>query len=188
MTHMQQQRAQASVLGPDLVLVRTWCWHEWHVRSTWHQQSGNIVKHSQYNTKLHLRDFRWAVWGPPVGWRLLEVLCEQAQHLKHKWVVFITGGLTFDVELTHAGSRLAGGLPPQSRIPSCWRSPRRSCRTRGWTSARPGARRPASSLSRQVLTTMVRVDDICLTHFIPVTTTPTTIMTHTIDHCIHPQL
>ena len=28
MTHMQQQRAQASVLGPDLVLVRTWCWHE----------------------------------------------------------------------------------------------------------------------------------------------------------------
>ena len=90
-----------------------------------------------------------------------------------------------DVELTHAGSRLAGGLPPQSRIPSCWRSPRRSCRTRGWTSARPGARRPASSLSRQVLTTMVRVIDICLTHFIPVTTTPTTIMTHTIDHCIH---
>ena len=32
--HMQQQRAQARKLGPDLVLVLTWCWQWTQVRST----------------------------------------------------------------------------------------------------------------------------------------------------------
>ena len=31
---MQQQRAQARKLGPDLVLVLTWCWQWTQVRST----------------------------------------------------------------------------------------------------------------------------------------------------------
>lgn len=60
-TQRQQQRAQARVLGPDLVLVLTWCWHEWHVRSTWDtnhhtsQLSGNIEK-------------RAGLTGPSLSW------------------------------------------------------------------------------------------------------------------------
>ena len=78
MTQRQQQRAQARVLGPDLVLVLTWCWHEWHVRSTWDTSHSSVIT----GTICDLPGRHWAVWGQQAGWRLRGELCEQAPRLK----------------------------------------------------------------------------------------------------------
>ena len=87
MMQRQQQRAQARVLGPDLVLVLTWCWHEWHVRSTWHRETNITFEHFDFSVffkLLNLLVHHWAGWERQVGLQLPGELCARAQHLECK--------------------------------------------------------------------------------------------------------
>ena len=77
--HMQQQRAQARKLGPDLVLVLTWCWQWTQVRST-----GPSL--SSVGTTSWVATGGGALWTGPIS--VLESEYFNILDCKHIWKLY----------------------------------------------------------------------------------------------------